>query len=253
MMKLDNAQVVENRRDTLTNEAQMGQSESPSEVAYILEVLGEAGQVVQEIPVSGYLKIGRGSEDFKPDVLIPPEFASASREHAGLDLRENRLVLEDLSRYGTSVNGVRLEHDATKLSDRDEILFGMATDGWRVRFRHVNQGKITAPADPLEMLVVSDNPRQVRIGPNIIEEQLGRDAFHLIMFLSERKGSWYPTDRLISVLWPDADKMPLAPNQALARGKKRVNDLLRPDLNGQDAIISAPFRGYCMKPRLDSD
>ena len=40
----------------------MGIKVDTSERAYILEVLGEASRVVQEIPVSGYMRIGRGSE-----------------------------------------------------------------------------------------------------------------------------------------------------------------------------------------------
>ena len=51
----------------------MGLGESNSERAYILEVLGEATRVVQEIPVFGYVQIGRGSPEFKSDVMIPPE------------------------------------------------------------------------------------------------------------------------------------------------------------------------------------
>jgi len=232
----------------------MGVGEDTSERADILEVLGEASRVVQEIPVSGYLRIGRRSPDFKADVLIPDECTSASRQHALLDLRGNRPVLEDRSRYGTIVNGSRLEHEVTELSDGDEIIFGMPGDGWRVRFRYVDQQGVTKPADPLDLLTVSENPRQIRIGPDVIDENLGRDAFHLLTFLSENKGKWYPTRHLVDVLWSDdPDGGPIAPDQALSRGKKRVNDLLKPYLQGQDAIDSAPFRGYRMKPRLDGN
>jgi len=147
------------------------------------------------------------------------------------------------------VNGRRLEHGATELSDRDQIIFGLPQNGWRVRFRI--KERYTEEVDPLELLTVSDNPRQLRIGHLVIEENLGRDAFHLLRFLAENKGRWYPTDGLVDLLWPDPDKSPVAANQALARSKKRVNDLLRPHLLGEDAIDSAPFRGYRMKPRLD--
>ena len=229
----------------------MGVGESASEGAYILEVLGEASRVVQEIPVSGYMKIGRGSEEFKPDVLIPPECTSASRQHAALDLRVNRPVLEDQSRYGTIVNGIQLDHGATELSDRDEIVFGLSGNGWRVRFRYVDQKEVTSLADPLELLAISENPRQIRMGHFVIEENLGRDAFVLLKFLSENKGMWYPTDRLVELLWPGPDGGPLEPAQALSRSKRRVNDLLGPYLRGQDAIVSAPFKGYRMKPGLD--
>jgi hypothetical protein len=101
------------------------------------------------------------------------------------------------------------------------------------------------------MLVVSENPRLVRIGPSVIDESLGRDAFRLFKFLSENRGRWYPTDRLVDVLWPDPDKMPLAPKQALSRCKKKVNNLLKPSLGELDAIVAKPYRGYCMNLRLD--
>ena len=70
----------------------------------------------------------------------------------------------------------------------------------------------------------------------MIEEKLGRDAFHLIKFLSEDRGKWYPTDSLVDLLWPDPDRMPIAPHQALAKCKRRVNDLLKPFFSEQDAI-----------------
>ena len=60
----------------------MGAEETNSEGAWVSEVVGEASRVVQEIPVSGYPKIGRGSADFKADLLIPDECTSASRQHA---------------------------------------------------------------------------------------------------------------------------------------------------------------------------
>jgi len=227
----------------------MGLTESTYEGAYVLEVLDEASRVVREIPVSGYMTIGRESTEFNPDVSIPDECTSASRQHAMLDLRGERPVLEDQSRLGTIVNGIRLEHGATELSDRDEIIFGSPQTGWRVRFR--KGGRDTEEVDALELLTVSENPRQVRSGQLVIEENLGRDAYHLLKFLADNKGRWYPTSRLITLLFPDPDKMPIAANQALARNKKKVNDFLRPHLKGQDAIVAAPYKGYRMKPGLD--
>jgi len=226
----------------------MSVEETAAEGGWVLQVLDEAGRVAREIPVSGSITIGRGSTEFGPDVVIPDECTSASRHHAVLDLRGNRPVLEDRSRLGTMVNGRRIEHGVTELSDRDEIIFGLPQNGWRVRFRGERH---TEEVDALELLTVSENPRQVRIGKIVIEENLGRDAFNLLRFLAGNKGSWYPTDRLIDLLWPEPDTSPTAANQALARSKKRINDLLKPHLQGQDAISSAPFRGYCMKPRLD--
>ncbi len=231
----------------------MGVGEDTSERAYILEALGDASQGPQEIPVSGHMRIGRLSAEFRPDVSIPDECTSASRQHAVLDLRGESPVLEDQSRYGTIVNGIRLDHGATELSDRDEIIFGMPGDGWRVRFRYVDQQGVTKLPDLLEMLVISDNPRQVRIGQNVIEENLGRDAFLLLKYLSENKGKWYPKRCLEDLLWSDdPDGGPIASDQALSRCKKRVNDVLKPYLQDEDAIDSAPHRGYRMKLRLDA-
>lgn len=98
----------------------------------------------------------------------------------------------------------------------------------------------------------TDDPRQVRIGPDAIEENLGRDPFRLLEFLAGNRGSWYPTDRLVVVLWPDPDTMPIAAKQALSKCKKRINDLLEPYLKMQDAIVSEKYRGYRMKPHLDA-
>ena len=224
---------------------------SASQSAYVLEVLGEASRVVQEIHVSGYARIGRSTANNKVEVSIPDACVSASRQHAVIDLRGDRPLLEDQSRYGTMLNGSRIEHGVGELSDGDEILFGMPGDGWRVRFRYLDRLDETKNADPLELLTVSENPRQVRIGATVIEENLGRDAFILLRFLSKNKGKWFPKDRLVDLVWPDPDKTPIAALGALSQAKRRINDLLSPHLNGQDPIVTVPFRGYCMKPHLD--
>ncbi len=64
--------------------------------------------------------------------------------------------------------------------------------------------------------------------------------------------------RLVAYLWQSSfwvavpgGVMPIAAKQALAQAKRRVNDLLGPHLQGEDAIVSAPFKGYRMKPHLD--
>ena len=137
-----------------------------------------------------------------------------------------------------------------ELSNRDVIVFGSEQTGWRVRFR-IQGNEDTVEADSLELLSVSGNPREVRIGRVVIEEKLGRDAFHLLEFLSENKGRWYPTGRLRDMLWSGPDGGPLAPASALAKCKRAINDLLWPHLGGQDAIVSAPHKGYRMKPGLD--
>jgi len=229
----------------------MASQESPFERAYILEVLGGASQGPKEIPVFGAVKIGRRSADLKVDVSIPDECVSASRQHAVMDLRGERPTLEDQSRYGTIVNGKRLGHGLMELSDGDEIIFGMPGDGWRVRFRYANDRDKTKPADPLELLTVSEKPRLVSMGPHIIEENLGRDAFLLLKILSENKGRWYTTDHLVDLVWQDPDRMPIAAKGALSKAKRKVNDLLRPHLYGQEAITKVPYKGYQMKPRLD--
>ncbi len=155
----------------------MEAGQTRSEGDHVLEVLGEDGRVVREIRLSEYVTVGR-TEEFTPDVLIPDECTSTSRQHAVLDLRGSLPVLEDQSRFGTIVNGIRVEHGSFELSNRDEIIFGSAQTGWRVRFRMREEG--TVEVDPLELLTVMGNPREVRIGQVVVEEHLGRHAFHLL-------------------------------------------------------------------------
>ena len=133
-----------------------------------------------------------------------------------------------------------------------EINFGQAEDGWRVRFREAQEpDRPTMPADPMEMLIISEAPRQIRVGQQVIEEHLGDAAFRLLKFLADHKGNWYPTTYLIDLLWSDAEEAPLSAPAALSHRKKDINDLLGPSLRGQDAIESQPYRGYRMKSRLD--
>ncbi len=217
---------------------------------YFLEVLDNAGQVVRKIPVAGQVKIGRGSPDFTPDVVIPGMCQSASRDHAVIKLGRDTPVLTDKSRFGTVVNGRRIVHSQVELHDGDEIDFGLETSCWRVRFRVAGYPGGTVPADLLEVLTVSDIPRQVCIGQKIVEEHLGGRAFHLLKFLTEHKGRWYPVSNLANILWPDPDRSPITSDTTLSHYKKAINDLLRPHLEGQDAIQSRPYSGYRMKPRL---
>ena len=219
---------------------------------YYLDVLGEAGSVVEEIVVTGLATIGRPSKEFTPDIEIPPQCRSASRQHATIHIQGDQLVLADHSSLGTIVNHALIEHRSVTLRHGDEIIFGQPEDGWRIRFRAPNDpGSTTTPADSLELLVVSETPRRVRIGRDVVEEHLGNRAFRLFKFLCDHKGDWYTVDYLISFLWPDPDRSPLQANEALSRHKKQINDLIRDYLDGQDAIEAWPHRGYRMKPRLD--
>lgn len=219
---------------------------------YFFDVLDEEGRVLEEIPLAGRATIGRPSKDANPDIEIPTQCRSASRMHATIKLQGGQPVLEDQSSLGTIVNGTLVERSSVPLNHGDEIVFGQPGDGWRVRFRGPRDpGRTTTPADPLELLVVSEAPRQIRIGRQVVEEHLGNRAFVLLKFLSDHKGNWYTTETLIEFLFPDPDSAPLLANEALSRHKKRINDLIRPYIDGQDAILSRPYRGYRLKPRLE--
>ena len=219
---------------------------------YCLDVLDEAGRVMREVPVTGRVMVGRGSSDFTPDVMIPGECRSASRQHAAIELLGELPTLTDQSRFGTIVNGRVVHHGSVALNAGDEIVFGLPGDGLHIRFHVVGEmGNTTSPADPFELITVSETPRQIRIGRLVVEEHLGDRSFRLLKFLAGNKGRWYPTVDLGSLLWPDPDSSPYQANQALSRCKKQINDLLRPHLKGQDAIESWPHKGYRMKPRLE--
>jgi DNA-binding winged helix-turn-helix (wHTH) protein len=237
----------------LSSEAKiMGDVGRPAVLCY-LDVLGESGAVVQEIPVARPVRVGRASPDSTQDIVIPAEHRSASRQHAVIEPRHGQIVLTDQSRLGTVVNGRLVHCGSIDLHHGDEVVFGLPQDGWRVRFRAVGSpDKYTSPADPLEMLTVSETPRQVRIGRLVVEEHLGGPAFRLLKFLADHKGNWYPVAHLEGLLWPDPDSSPYQTQQSLSRAKKAINDLLRQHLKGQDTIESWPRRGYRMKSRLDT-
>jgi len=220
---------------------------------WFLDVLDVSGDQEKEIAFAGPVRVGRASEDSSPDIIVPNGFRSVSRLHALLVPRGSDVLLTDQSRFGTLVNGQPVHNCLVRLQSGDEVVFGLPHDGWRVRVRaHENSLDITSSADPMEMLFVSDLPRQVRVGRLVVEESLGDRAFKLLMFLSGHKGEWYPISRLETIVWPDIDSSPYQTQQALSRAKRAINDLLRPHLRGQDAIESRPFHGYRMKARLDN-
>ncbi len=178
---------------------------------YFFDVLDEEGRVLEEIPLADRATIGRPSKDANPDIEIPTQCRSASRMHATIKLQGGQPVLEDQSSLGTIVNGTLVERSSVPLNHGDEIVFGQPGDGWRVRFRGPRDpGTTTKPADPLELLVVSEAPRQIRIGRQVVEEHLGNRAFVLLKFLSDHKGNWYTTETLIEFLFPDPDSAPPA-------------------------------------------
>ena len=219
---------------------------------YYFDVLDEAGQVVDEVPVIGPETIGRSSTEYNPGIEIPPECRSASRQQATVQLQGDQLVLLDHSRFGTIVNNTLIERRSVPLRHGDEIIFGLPGDGWRVRFRAAkNPSGTTTPADQLELLMVSEAPRQIRIGRQVVEEHLGDLAFCLLKFLCDHEGSWYTTNYLISFLWPDPDRSPLQADGALSHRKKQINELISPYINGEKAIESYPHRGYRLRPRLE--
>ncbi|MBI2171480.1 MAG: substrate-binding domain-containing protein [Chloroflexi bacterium] len=66
--------------------------------------------------------------------------------------------------------------------------------------------------------------------------------------MSENKGNWYTVAHLVSLLYPDPERSPEQADQALSRYKRTINDLLKPYLQGEDAIESWPYMGYRIKP-----
>ena len=58
----------------------MDEEHASSGGAYVLEVLDEAGVVVWEERLSQYVRIGRRSEELTPEVVIPDECTSTSRD-----------------------------------------------------------------------------------------------------------------------------------------------------------------------------
>ena len=163
-----------------------------------------------------------------------------------------QLVLEDHSSFGTIVNQILVARSSVPLHHGDEIVFGQSGDGWRVRSRGPKGADTTTtPADPLELLVVSEAPWQVRIGPNPLEEHLGRRAFALLKFLSAHQGSWYPVSYLAQIILPDQELASLRPIEALSKYRKQINVLLKPYLNDQKAIEHWVNRGYRLRPRLE--
>ena len=214
-----------------------------------LEVLNDVGHTIKVVTVIGEATVGRASEDQTPDVVIPAECQSASRRHAVFNFSDGRPVITDSSRYGTIVNDQVIHEQSLSLADGDLVVFGWKNDGWRVRVRF--QGpQMTELRDPLELLVVSPVPRQVMIGRERVDEKLGDRAFRLLQILAANKGQWFPINSLAEMLWPIPDNAPEIPNQAVARYKKAINDLLRHHLDEQDAIEMRPFQGYRMKVRL---
>ena len=215
------------------------------------EVLDENGDSIDQIHINGCAMIGRAASDATPDIQIPAECRSASRSHATMQVELDKTTLSDHSRFGTLVNGELIHNSSTPIKEGDDIIFGQLEDGWHVRFGEVSEIYRTQPVDPLEFLVVTDVPRQVRIGRTLVEERLGDKAFRLLKFLSDHKGNWYTTEFLISHLWPDPHNSPDGANEQLSRHKKTVNDLLAPYLGIEESIEAWPLRGYRMKRRSD--
>lgn len=104
--------------------------------------------------------------------------------------------------------------------------------------------------DPIQSLEVSDDPRRITILGKVVPENLGGNAFRLLKFLADRKGDWFPTTRLTTVVWPN--EPPVNSGTALSQAKRAINDTLRPYLGGDDAVESWPFLGYSMKPSLQT-
>ncbi len=220
-------------------------------IQHYIDVLDASGAAVQEIPVPGPVTVGRASPGSSPNVVIPPQCRSASRLHAVIEPRGEQVVLTDQSRFGCLINGKLVHRRSIQLHHGDDLVFGLAQDGWHVRYRTVGSPEdATTPEDPLELLAVSETPRQVRIGRLVVQEHLGDRAFRLLRFLADHKGDWYPVAHLEALLWPNPDTSPYQAHQALSRSKRAINDLLRPYLKGQDAVESWPHRGYRMRPTL---
>ncbi|MBM3945563.1 MAG: FHA domain-containing protein [SAR202 cluster bacterium] len=141
---------------------------------YFFDILDDGGRIARSVAVRPGATIGRKGEGPAPDVQAPPECQSTSRRHAVLLEVDGAAYLNDGSRYGTLVNGALVHNAKAPLRHGDSLVFGLAKDGWHVRFRSASALRdTTAPADALELLTVTRVPREVRIGRQVLNERLG--------------------------------------------------------------------------------
>ena len=93
---------------------------------YLVPVAGPPMDPVEIVPQAGGVTIGRHSDC---DVLMPADADRISRFHARFDTSEGNWSIVDLnSRWGTSVNGVRLTPNmSTPLAEGDLIRFSPYT------------------------------------------------------------------------------------------------------------------------------
>ncbi len=79
-----------------------------------------------EIPAEGTLVIRRGTpgEKSHAGVLVLHDDAVSRQEHCRVSLHGRRLTLEDRSRWGTTVDGTRIQNGVAELIDESNIRIG---------------------------------------------------------------------------------------------------------------------------------
>ena len=79
-----------------------------------------------EVPTDGTLVIRRGTAGEKPyaGVLVLHDEAVSRQEHCRVIVRGRQMTLEDRSRWGTTVDGTRVQNGSVELSDDSTIRIG---------------------------------------------------------------------------------------------------------------------------------
>jgi len=87
---------------------------------------GQDANLQAEIPATGELIIRRGTpyERSHPGVLILHDEAVSRQEHCRISLRDGQIVLEDSSRWGTTIDGERVRGEAVFIALDHEIKVG---------------------------------------------------------------------------------------------------------------------------------
>jgi DNA-binding response OmpR family regulator len=169
--------------------------------------------------------IGRGES---ADLMI--DLPQISRRHALIELRADlRYVIDQDSRNGTFVNGVRAGVDPVRLADGDELTFASAaTYVYRDPTQTANGAGGVTGIGRLHGVWIDAAHQEVWVNAVRVTPPVSRQQYVLLKTLYDAPGRIFTREELADILWPAADRAALDASLVAVDGLvKRTQSRLR--------------------------
>ena len=177
------------------------------------------------------------------DVHIDNKFVS--RSHCRIDFADDEYLITDLeSKNGTYINGRRLSPNEPYVLKAGDVI-DLAVNAVKLRFppNSGDDNQTVTMTGPTSEIRVDEERREIWLRGNLLEEQLGRLDFDVLMILYSNPGKVVTFNEIAKSAWPDREDGDYDRNE-IHQSISRIRSLIQHDPDEKKFISSKRNVGY---------